>query len=178
MDLLHEGLHLRRIPHVRTHDAHGGADRQRPELLGERLFGAERTHVALLTTEPGASGALDPNRTLLTSALRAIADSASATDVVVVYLAGHGVVHGGAAYFEPIHGSAPSIAGKDRANPLSMVLSGAMMLDWLGETGAARRVRDAVDAALGDKRIAIEPDGTVTRGTRAAAQAVVDRVRG
>ena len=43
-----------------------------------------------------------------------------------------------AAYFEPIHGSAPSLAGTDRANPLSMVLTGAMMLDWLGETESAR----------------------------------------
>lgn len=89
-----------------------------------------------------------------------------------------GNIGDGAAYFEPIHGSAPSIAGKDRANPLSMVLTGAMMLDWLGEAGAARRVRDAVAGALGDRSIAIEPDGTVTRGTRAAAQAVIDRVVG
>ena len=88
-----------------------------------------------------------------------------------------GNIGDGAAYFEPIHGSAPSIAGKDRANPLSMVLTGAMMLDWLGEGDAARRVREAVDAVLTDHSIVIEPDGTVRHGTRAAGQAVVDRLK-
>jgi 3-isopropylmalate dehydrogenase len=82
-----------------------------------------------------------------------------------------------AAYFEPIHGSAPSLAGTDRANPLSMVLTGAMMLDWLGEMESARRVRDAVDGVLADGAIAIRPDGTVAHGTRAAGQAVIDRLK-
>ena len=44
------------------------------------------------------------------------------------------------AYFEPIHGSAPSIAGKGVANPLSQVLSAVLMLDKLGEDGAARHL--------------------------------------
>ncbi len=81
-----------------------------------------------------------------------------------------------AAYFEPIHGSAPDLAGTDRANPLSMVLSGAMMLDWLGETDAARRVREAVDGALRDAAISLRPDGTVAQGTRAAGHAVAERL--
>ncbi len=45
--------------------------------------------------------------------------------------------------FEPVHGSAPDIAGTGQANPIAAVLSGAMMLDHLGETGAAQRIRDA-----------------------------------
>jgi 3-isopropylmalate dehydrogenase len=81
-----------------------------------------------------------------------------------------------AAYFEPIHGSAPDIAGKDRANPISMVLSAAMMLDWLGEGGAARRMRTAVDAALSEGAITLRPDGSVAEGTRAAGRAVVQRL--
>ena len=84
-----------------------------------------------------------------------------------------GNIGDGAAYFEPIHGSAPSLAGTDRANPLSMILTGAMMLDWLGETEAGRRVRDAVGAALGTGAITLAPDGTAVQGTRAAARAVV-----
>ena len=80
------------------------------------------------------------------------------------------------AYFEPIHGSAPDIAGTDRANPLSMVLTGAMMLDWLGETDAARRARSAVDAALREGSITIRPDGTLVEGTRAAGRAIVQRL--
>jgi len=82
-----------------------------------------------------------------------------------------------AAYFEPIHGSAPGLAGTDRANPLSMVLSAAMMLDWLGETDSARRVRDAIDSALRDGAIALRPDGTVAQGTRAAGRAVAGRLQ-
>ena len=54
-----------------------------------------------------------------------------------------------------------------------MILTGAMMLDWLGETEAGRRVRDAVGAALGTGAITLAPDGTAVQGTRAAARAVV-----
>jgi isocitrate/isopropylmalate dehydrogenase len=87
-----------------------------------------------------------------------------------------GNIGAGAAYFEPIHGSAPDLAGKDRANPLSMVLTGALMLDWLGEVDSGRRVRDAAERALRDGAITIRPDGTVTDGTRAAGRAVVERL--
>jgi 3-isopropylmalate dehydrogenase len=80
------------------------------------------------------------------------------------------------AYFEPIHGSAPDIAGQDRANPISMVLSAAMMLDHLGEGSAARRVRAAVDAALSAGAITLRPDGSVAEGTRAAGRAIVQRL--
>jgi isocitrate/isopropylmalate dehydrogenase len=51
--------------------------------------------------------------------------------------------------FEPVHGSAPDIAGQGIANPVADILSGAMMLDWLGLNGAAERVRQAVEATLG-----------------------------
>ena len=50
--------------------------------------------------------------------------------------------------FEPIHGSAPDIAGTGRANPLAAILTGALMLDHLGEKGAARRVEEAVTGYL------------------------------
>jgi 3-isopropylmalate dehydrogenase len=43
--------------------------------------------------------------------------------------------------FEPVHGSAPDIVGTGRANPVAAVLSGALMLDHLGETAAAERIR-------------------------------------
>lgn len=45
--------------------------------------------------------------------------------------------------FEPVHGSAPDIVGTGRANPVAAVLSGAMMLDHLGEAAAAERIRKA-----------------------------------
>ena len=52
--------------------------------------------------------------------------------------------HSGPSLFEPVHGSAPDIAGMGKADPRAAIMSGAMMLDFLGETKAAQRVRDAV----------------------------------
>jgi 3-isopropylmalate dehydrogenase len=54
--------------------------------------------------------------------------------------------------FEPVHGSAPDIAGTGKADPRAAIISAAMMLEFLGETAAAERVRDAVaksDAVTG-----------------------------
>lgn len=75
------------------------------------------------------------------------------------------------AVFQPCHGSAPDIAGKGLANPAAMVLSGAMMLDWLGhkhsEEGAIRAgrlVQAAVDEAFSSGLNSVEfggNDGTV-----------------
>ena len=50
--------------------------------------------------------------------------------------------------FEPVHGSAPDIAGKGIANPIAAVLSAAMMLDWLELPSAAARIRRAVEQTL------------------------------
>jgi 3-isopropylmalate dehydrogenase len=52
----------------------------------------------------------------------------------------------GVSMFEPVHGSAPDIAGQGIANPLAAILSGAMMLNHLGETDAAARIKAAVEA--------------------------------
>ena len=52
------------------------------------------------------------------------------------------------AVFEPVHGSAPDIAGRGIANPIAMILSGAMMLRHLGELAGAAAVERAVDAVL------------------------------
>jgi 3-isopropylmalate dehydrogenase len=59
--------------------------------------------------------------------------------------------HGLFGLYEPIHGSAPDIAGQDKANPIGTILSGAMLLEWsVGEPEAAAAVRAAVHAALED----------------------------
>ena len=50
--------------------------------------------------------------------------------------------------FEPVHGSAPDIAGRGIANPIAAVLSAAMMLDHLGCASAAGRIRTAVERTL------------------------------
>ncbi len=54
------------------------------------------------------------------------------------------------AVFEPVHGSAPDIAGQGRANPIAMILSGAMMLRHVGEMHAASAVERAVDTVLAE----------------------------
>jgi 3-isopropylmalate dehydrogenase len=53
----------------------------------------------------------------------------------------------GPSLFEPVHGSAPDIAGTGKADPRAAVISAAMMLDFLGETAAAARIQDAVTAS-------------------------------
>jgi tartrate dehydrogenase/decarboxylase/D-malate dehydrogenase len=50
--------------------------------------------------------------------------------------------------FEPVHGSAPDIAGQGIANPIGAIWSGAMMLDHLGEAEAAAEVMAAVERVL------------------------------
>jgi 3-isopropylmalate dehydrogenase len=83
--------------------------------------------------------------------------------------------------YEPIHGSAPDIAGKDVANPLATILSGAMMLRWsLGQTGAAEAIETAVADSLEagyrtPDLVAAAGDapGTKKVGTQAMADAVV-----
>jgi 3-isopropylmalate dehydrogenase len=50
----------------------------------------------------------------------------------------------GPSLFEPVHGSAPDIVGTGKANPLAAIRSAALMLDFLGEAGAAARVFKAI----------------------------------
>ena len=52
--------------------------------------------------------------------------------------------------FEPVHGSAPDIAGRGIANPIAQVCSGAMMLEHLGEKDAAAAILGAVDGLLSE----------------------------
>jgi methanogen homoisocitrate dehydrogenase len=52
------------------------------------------------------------------------------------------------ALFEPIHGSAPDIAGKGIANPIGAIRSAAMMMEWLGDGETARRIDAAAELAL------------------------------
>ncbi len=75
------------------------------------------------------------------------------------------------ALFEAVHGTAPDIAGKDRANPLAVIFSGAMLLRHVGQGRAAARVERAVDRLLRQGR-------TLTRdlGGRASTSQVTERL--
>ena len=78
--------------------------------------------------------------------------------------------------FEPVHGSAPDIAGRGIANPMATMLAGAQMLEFLGEAAAAALVETAVVGVL-TERSAITPDLGGTSTTGFVADAVVARVR-
>ncbi len=85
------------------------------------------------------------------------------------------------AVFEAVHGSAPDIAGKGVANPLALVMSGVMMLNWLGASrgerrfaDAAARIRSAYDRALAEGATTRDLGGTL--GTMEFAEALVARL--
>jgi 3-isopropylmalate dehydrogenase len=92
--------------------------------------------------------------------------------------------HGTFGLYEPIHGSAPDIAGQDRANPIGTILSAAMLLRWsLGREDAASAVESAAAAALDDgfRTADLVPAGAgdagIQRvGTRGMTAAIVDRI--
>jgi 3-isopropylmalate dehydrogenase len=63
--------------------------------------------------------------------------------------------------FEPVHGSAPAIAGRNQANPIGAILSGALMLGDLGFAAAARRVEAAVQRALEENHVTADIGGTL-----------------
>ncbi|MGI8493398.1 MAG: isocitrate/isopropylmalate family dehydrogenase, partial [Acidimicrobiales bacterium] len=61
--------------------------------------------------------------------------------------------------FEPVHGSAPDIAGTGRADPTAAIVSAAMMLDFLGEAEAAARINKAVEAVPTDRSLSTSEVG-------------------
>ncbi len=77
--------------------------------------------------------------------------------------------------FEPVHGSAPDIAGKGIANPIATFWAGAMMLDFLGEAGAARELLQAIEAVTAEGRVKT-PDLGGTATTREVTEAVLAKL--
>jgi isocitrate dehydrogenase (NAD+) len=55
--------------------------------------------------------------------------------------------------FEPVHGSAPKYAGKNRVNPIATVMAASMMLDYLNEKEAAAKIEKAVLSVLGKGKV-------------------------
>ncbi len=104
------------------------------------------------------------------------------SDLCAGLVGGLGVVPGSnigddCAVFEAVHGSAPDIAGQDLANPLALIMSAVMMLNHLGETAAADRIKFAYDAVLeegGPEERTRDIGGTA--GTRAFTDAIIQRM--
>jgi tartrate dehydrogenase/decarboxylase/D-malate dehydrogenase len=77
--------------------------------------------------------------------------------------------------FEPVHGSAPDIFGRNIANPIGQIWSGAMMLDHLGHGDAARAVVSAIESVLSNGPRT--PDLGGTASTQEVGRAIADAVR-
>jgi 3-isopropylmalate dehydrogenase len=76
--------------------------------------------------------------------------------------------------FEPVHGSAPPLAGRDQANPIGAILSAALMLDALGRRDDATRIDRAVESAVLDGAVTRDVGGKL--GTAAAGDAIRQRL--
>lgn len=102
------------------------------------------------------------------------------SDLTAGLVGGLGLIPGanigdGAALFEAVHGSAPDIAGKNLANPIAVIMAGAMMLSHLGELEAADRVIKAVETVVNEGKF-VTPDlnpnskaGTIEMGNAIVA---------
>ncbi len=90
-------------------------------------------------------------------------------------MAASGNIHPGrTSMFEPVHGSAPAIAGKNMANPMGSILTGAMMLAHLGLNAEAQKIEDAVVEAVRQQKTTVDVGGKL--GTRECADWIAERV--
>jgi tartrate dehydrogenase/decarboxylase/D-malate dehydrogenase len=77
--------------------------------------------------------------------------------------------------FEPVHGSAPDIAGRGIANPIAAIWTAALMMEHLGEPGASERILAALKKATGERRVRT-PDLGGSSTTQEFATAVIDGI--
>jgi isocitrate dehydrogenase (NAD+) len=108
------------------------------------------------------------------------------SDLTAGLVGGLGVAPGAnvgadAAVFEATHGSAPKYTGQNKVNPIAMILSGKLMLDHLGEPGAAQRLEKAVaDVVREGKRVTYDMkpsrDDPTAVGTSEVADAIIEKL--
>ena len=90
-------------------------------------------------------------------------------------MAASGNIHPGrTSMFEPVHGSAPPIAGKNMANPMGSVLTAAMMLTHLGLNVEAQKIENAVVQAVRERKTTVDVGGSM--GTKECAAWIAERV--
>jgi isocitrate dehydrogenase (NAD+) len=109
------------------------------------------------------------------------------SDLCAGLIGGLGVAAGanlgdGVAVFEAVHGSAPKYAGQNKVNPTAMILSGAMMLEYLGEPEAAGQLTTAVEAVLREGRfvtydLKADRNDPTAVGTKEMADAIISRMK-
>ena len=84
------------------------------------------------------------------------------------------------AVFEPTHGSVPKYAGQDKVNPMAMMLSGVLMLRYLGETKAAGRLERTIAAVIAEGQSItydLMPNPSSPVGTSRVAEAVIEKLK-
>ncbi len=104
------------------------------------------------------------------------------SDLAAGLVGGLGVVPGANlgdtyAVFEAVHGSAPDIAGQGKANPTALMLSAVMMLAHMGETDAARKLQNAVEAVYREGHCRTEDLGG-SASTEEFTDAVIQAIKG
>jgi len=107
------------------------------------------------------------------------------SDALAAQVGGLGMAPGanmghGMGVFEATHGTAPDIAGKGIVNPTAMILSAALMLEFIGWPEAARRIQDAVETTIGSRRVtkdlAMQIDDATELSTEAFGLAVLENI--
>jgi 3-isopropylmalate dehydrogenase len=93
----------------------------------------------------------------------------------IAVLAASGNIHPGrTSMFEPVHGSAPDMAGRDMANPIGAIASAAMMLAQLGLTQEAATIDAAILSAVQQRKLTRDAGGTL--GTRACGEWIASHI--
>jgi len=101
------------------------------------------------------------------------------SDEACMFVGGLGVAASGnigvdAAVFEPVHGSAPTIVGTGKANPIATFLAAAMMLDYFNETESAERLRNAVNDCIANNESTPDLGGSLT--TSQVTKKVIEKI--
>jgi homoisocitrate dehydrogenase len=101
------------------------------------------------------------------------------SDEACMFVGGLGVAASGnigveASVFEPVHGSAPTLAGTGKANPTATLLATGMMLEFIGEAECAARLRSAVEACIARNEVTEDMGGMLS--TREMTRAVIGRM--
>lgn len=107
------------------------------------------------------------------------------SDLTAGMIGGLGVAPGanigdGIAVFEAIHGSAPKYAGQNKVNPTALILSGSLMLKYLGEQEAGEKVQKAVERIVAEGKYVtydLAKSGVTPVGTQEMAEAIGDKIR-
>ena len=84
--------------------------------------------------------------------------------------------HSGYAIFEATHGTAPDIAGSGKANPSSLILSGVMMLEYMGWYEAAEHVYDAMEHVFAKRRVTSDLFAQMEGATLLTTSAFADEI--